>query len=46
MDGFGSDDNIPLANLKAKKCRSPFQELLPTPLLIKKTNESPKNKKH
>lgn len=30
-DGFGSDDSIPLAILKAKKFRSPFQELLPTP---------------
>ncbi|CAH2002876.1 unnamed protein product [Acanthoscelides obtectus] len=30
-DSFSSDDNIPLANFKAKKFRSPFQELFPTP---------------
>ncbi|CAH2003246.1 unnamed protein product [Acanthoscelides obtectus] len=30
-DSFSSDDNIPLANFKAKKFRSPFQELLSTP---------------
>lgn len=29
-DDFGSDDNIPLTNLKDKKFRSPFQEVLPT----------------
>ncbi|CAH1962392.1 unnamed protein product [Acanthoscelides obtectus] len=50
-DSFSSDDNIPLANFKAKKFRSPFQELLPSPnydvkkislgeeLLIIKANE-------
>ncbi|XP_063895036.1 inhibitor of growth protein 2-like [Helicoverpa armigera] len=30
-DDFSSDDNVPLANLKDNKFRSPFQELLPTP---------------
>lgn len=30
-DSFGSDDNIPLISLKAKKFTSSFQELLPTP---------------